>query len=322
MALPKQVEQQLKEIEALEKQLAAQPEEPPKAEENLPTEEPPKAEAEQQPEVPETKPEAKPSEPVTSESSDDKVWQQKYRTLQGMYDAEVPRLHAQVKELQSALDKLRQQAEAKPAEVKEHKREKLVTDADVEAFGADLIEVQRKVAREVAAEFKSEIDDLKTKNAELLRQIQQTGSQIGEVTFEQRLHNLVPDFAQINADPKWVAWLDEYDPLIRAPRRAVAQQAFNSGDAEGVAHYVKLFRETTAAPAVDTRQAEVERQIQPTRSATSQAPVSQKGRTYTTKDVEKMFQKITSLNVAQKFDEAKKLEAEIDAAYMEGRVTA
>lgn len=322
MGLPKQVEQQLKELEALEKQLTAQPEEPPKVEEAPPPEEPVKAEAEQQPEIPETKTEAKPAEPVPQESSEDKVWQQKYKTLQGMYDAEVPRLHAQVKELQAYVDKLRQDAEAKPAKTEEPKREKLVTDADVEAFGADLIEVQRKVAREVAMEFRSEIEDLRAKNAELLKQIQQTGSQIGEVTFEQRLHRLVPDFAQINADPKWVAWLDEYDPLIRAPRRAVAQQAFNTGDAEGVAHYVKLFRELTTEPAVDAKQAEVQRQVQPTRSAAAQTPVSQKGRTYTTKDVEKMFQKITSLNVAQKFDEAKKLEAEIDAAYMEGRVTA
>lgn len=322
MALPKQVEKQLKELEEIEKQLTAQPEEPPKVEESPPPEEPPKAEAEQQPEIPETKPEAKPSEPVTQESSEDKTWQQKYRTLQGMYDAEVPRLHAQVKELQASMDKLRQEAEAKPTKVEEPKREKLVTDADVEAFGADLIEVQRKVAREVAMEFKSEIEDLRAKNAELLKQIQQTGNQIGEVTFEQRLHRLVPDFAEINADPKWVAWLDEYDPLIRAPRRSIAQQAFNSGDAEGVAHYVKLFRDATTEPTVSAKQTEVERQVQPTRSATAQTPVSQKGRMYTTKEVEKMFQKITSLNVSQKFDEAKKLEAEIDAAYMEGRVTA
>jgi hypothetical protein len=50
--------------------------------------------------------------------------------------------------------------------------------------------------------------------------------------------------------------------------------------------------------------------------------VSQKGKTYTTRDVEKMFLKVKDLNIAHKYDDAKKLEAEIDAAYMEGRVTA
>ena len=316
MALPKQVEQQLKEIEQLEKQLQA-PE---------PTPEPPAEPVGQTEEVkepePQQQPEAKEVPQPTATPVSEETWEHKYHRLQGKYDAEVPRLHAQVKELQSYVDKLRQDVETKPAQPTETKREKLVTDADVEAFGADLIEVQRKVAREVAMEFKSEIDELKARNAELLKQIQQTGSQIGEITFEQRLAVLVPDFPQINADPKWVAWLDEFDPLIRAPRRSVAQQAFNTGDAEGVAHYVKLFKETLGEPVADTRQAEVQRQVQPTRSATSQTPVSQKGKMYTTRDVEKMFQKITQLNVSQKYDEAKKLEAEIDAAYMEGRVTA
>lgn len=323
MALPKQVEKQLKEIEELEKQLTAVEPEQPKAEEPQPEVVQEEAQAEPETQEPsEPIAEVTPTKDVPQEKSDDGVWQQKYRTLQGMYDAEVPRLHAQVKELQSYVDKLRQDMEAKPQPSTETKRQSLVTDEDVEAFGADLIEVQRKVAREVAGELNAEIEKLKSQNADLLKQIQQTGSQIGEVTFEQRLNHLVPDFAEINADPKWVAWLDEYDPILRSPRRTVAQQAFNTGDAEGVAHYVKLFRGNTEAPAVATKKAEVERQVQPTRSATSQSPVSQKGKLYSTAEVEKMFQKITQLNTVQKFDEAKKLEAEIDAAYMEGRVTA
>lgn len=316
MALPKQVEQQLKELEQLEKQLQA-PEPAPE-----PPEEPVGQTEEVKEPEPQQQPEAKEVPQPTASPVSEEAWEHKYHRLQGKYDAEVPRLHAQVKELQAYVDKLRQDVETKPVQPTETKREKLVTDADVEAFGADLIEVQRKVAREVAMEYKSEIDELKARNEELLKKIQQTGTQIGEITFEQRLAVLVPDFPQINADPKWVAWLDEFDPLIRAPRRSIAQQAFNTGDAEGVAHYVKLFKETSGEPTADTRQAEVQRQVQPTRSATSQAPVSQKGKMYTTRDVEKMFQKITQLNVSQKYDEAKKLEAEIDAAYMEGRVTA
>jgi hypothetical protein len=313
MALPKQVEQQLKEIEALEKQLMGEID-PPSQENPAPDPEPP----------------AEPSEPKPNENPAPEVpeetWQQKYKTLKGMYDAEVPRLHAQVKELQTFVAQLKQQAEAKPDPVQTtktpSKRETLVTDEEVEAFGKDLIDVQRKVAREVAMEFKEEIDALRAENSELRKQMQQTDSQIGEVSFEQRLYHLVPDWSAINADPKWVAWLDEFDPMLRAPRRAAAQGAYNASDAEGVAYYVNMFKDAHSTPAVDQRQAELERQVQPTRSATSQTPVSQKGKTYTTRDVEKMFLKVKDLNIAHKYDDAKKLEAEIDAAYMEGRVTA
>jgi len=243
-----------------------------------------------------------------------------------MYDAEVPRLHAQVKELQNYVGQLRQQVEAKPDPVPTQStstpRESLVTDDDVEAFGKDLIEVQRKVAREVSMEFRSELDALKVENNELRKQMQQTGNQVGEVSFEQRLYHTVPDWSALNSDPKWIAWLDEFDPMLRAPRRSAAQNAYNTGDAEGVAYYVKMFKDANVAPKSDDRQAELERQVQPTRNASVQTPVSQKGRTYTTRDVEKMFLKLKDLNIAHKYDEAKKLEAEIDSAYVEGRVTA
>lgn len=323
MALPKQVEQQLKEIEALEKQLAGDPE-PTPAPVPDPEQSPDPAPAEPTEPVSETKPVEKPTEPATSEVPEE-TWQQKYRTLKGMYDAEVPRLHAQVKELQSYVTQLRDQIDNTPkptAQPTETKKSSLVTDADVEAFGADLIEVQRKVAREVAMEFQTEIEALKAANAELRKQVSQTGAQVGEVTFEQRLFAQVPDWARLNNDPAWIAWLDEVDPILRGPRRNAAQAAYNAGDAEAVAYYVQLFRDSTAAPVVDTRQKELERQVQPTRTATSQTPVSQKGKIYSTRDVEKMFLKVKELNVAHKFDEANKLEAEIDAAYMEGRVTA
>ena len=321
MALPKQVEQQLKEIEALEKQLAGEADPAPTPDPE-PTPDP--APAEPTEPVSETKPVEKPREPANSEVPEE-TWQQKYRTLKGMYDAEVPRLHAQVKELQQYVTQLRDQIDASPktaAQPTEPKKSSLVTDADVEAFGADLIEVQRKVAREVAMEFQTEIEALKAANADLRKQVQQTGSQVSDVTFEQRLFAQVPDWMKLNNDPAWIAWLDEVDPILRGPRRNAAQAAYNAGDAEGVAYYVQLFRGMTTPQVPDTRQKELERQVQPSRTATAQTPVTQKGKVYTTKDVERMFLKVKDLNISHKYDEAQKLEAEIDAAYMEGRVTA
>lgn len=319
MALPKQVEAQLRELEALEKQLndaqnpapadpAPTPAEPPQ--------DPQPAPAEPKP----VEPTPTPTEPVVAEEK----WEQKYKTLKGMYDAEVPRLHADLRDLKAQVDALRKAAETKPVEpAKPAVAEKLVTDADVEAFGSDLIEVQRKVAREVAAEFRGELDAMRAENEKLREQLNNTGTQVSEASFEQRLYRMVPDFEAVNADPKWIAWLNEVDPLLRAPRSSVAQQAFNRGDAEGVAHYVAMFKKSVAPvePTAD-KTTELELQIQPNRSATSTPPTSQKGKVYTNADIEKMFRKATDLGVKGRVDEAKKLEAEIDAAFMEGRVTA
>ena len=132
MALPKQVEQQLKEIEQLEKQLQApEPAPEPPAEPVGQTEEVKEPEPQQQPEAKEV------PQPTASPVSEE-TCEHKYHRLQGKYDAEVPRLHAQVKELQSYVDKLRQDVETKPAQPTETKREKLVTDADVEAFAVSV----------------------------------------------------------------------------------------------------------------------------------------------------------------------------------------
>ena len=321
MALPKQVEAQLKELEALEKQLSEGKDQP--AANAEPAPEP------TEPAEPKT-PEPVPTEPVESTpkpvepAPQDEKWEQKYKTLKGMYDAEVPRLHAQLKELKAQMDLFQKAAEAKPVEpAKPAKQEKLVTDEDVQAFGADLIEVQRKVAREVAMEFRADLDAVRAENEELRKLLAQTGSQVSEASFEQRLHRLVPDFDEVNLDPKWVDWLNEVDPLLRAPRKTIAQEAFNKGDAEGVAHYVKLFKESTQPAEAPKAKAktELERQIQPTRSAATAQAASPKGRIYTNADIQTMFNKAATLGAQGKLEEARKLEAEIDAAYMDGRVT-
>lgn len=319
MALPRQVEAQLRELEELEKQLA-------KEQNPAPAEsEPNQAEPPQEPQPTQAEPKPvettpTPAEPVVAEEK----WEQKYKTLKGMYDAEVPRLHSDLRELKGQVENLRKASETKPVEtVKPKTAEKLVTDADVEAFGSDLIEVQRKVAREVASEFRGELDTMRAENDKLREQLNSTGTQVSEASFEQRLYRMVPDFATVNTDPKWIAWLNEIDPLLRAPRASVAQQAFNQGDAEGVAHYVSLFRQGSkpVEPTADKTN-ELELQIQPNRSATSTPPTSQKGKVYTNADIEKMFRKATDLGIKGQSDAAKKLEAEIDAAFMEGRVTA
>jgi hypothetical protein len=319
MALPRQVEAQLRELEALEKQLAEGQNPAPAAPNQTPAEppqDPQPAPAEPKP----VEPTPTPTEPVVAEEK----WEQKYKTLKGMYDAEVPRLHADMRDLKAQVDNLRKAAETKPAEqAKPAVAEKLVTDADVEAFGSDLIEVQRKVAREVAAEFRGELDAMRAENGKLREQLNSTDTQVSEAGFEQRLYRMVPDFAAVNTDPQWINWLNEIDPLLRAPRSSVAQQAFNRGDAEGVAHYVSLFRQSISSvePTADKTN-ELELQIQPNRSATSTPPNSQKGKMYTNADIEKMFRKATDLGIRGQTDAAKKLEAEIDAAFMEGRVTA
>jgi hypothetical protein len=103
----------------------------------------------------------------------------------------------------------------------------------------------------------------------------------------------------------------------------VAQDAFNKGDVAGVAHYVAMFKQTLApVEPTKSKTEELERQIQPNRTTTATNAVQPTGKILTNKDVEGMFQKAADLSARGKLEEARKLEAEIDLAYMENRVVA
>lgn len=312
MTLPKAVAAATEELAALEQQLQApvEPETPPDGQ----TETPP---------APEPSPEPAPTTQVASSDVSSEVpeekWEHKYRRLQGKYDAEVPRLHQQVKELQAALQQMQHQAQQPPpppAPEKPAEPERYVSDEDVANYGEDFVDIQRRITLDATRELRKQVEELKT-------QLAQQGSQVQSVSFEARLLKAVPDFEQINADPAWIEWLNEVDPLIRGPRRAVAQQAYANGDVEAVKSYVDLWRKSQApaqpAPTV-SRQQELQRQVQPSRATTS-APSSGAKKTYTLGEAEALFNRIQHLTAQGRIDEAKRLDAEISAAYAEGRIS-
>jgi hypothetical protein len=84
-----------------------------------------------------------------------------------------------------------------------------------------------------------------------------------------------------------------------------------------------LFKQTLEPVEPEQNEAknkELERQIQPSRSASSAAPTATKSKTYTQADINGMFKKLAALNASGQYDKANKLEAEIDSAYSQGRV--
>lgn len=325
MALPKQVQAQLAEVEELEKQLSARPD-PEKVEE------PPKEEVTETEKGDAVQDKAKTPKPEAGKSSDKRStdvaddFEQKYRTLRGKYDSEVPRLHQQVRDLTQSLEDLRKELTAKAEPTKPEEPVSYVTDADRAEFGEELIDVQRRVAKEVAREYGQQLDAQAKVIEDLRARLDSTGSQVGEMTFLQRLNALVPDFAQVDNDERWIKWLNEYDPMLRGPRRNQAKAAFEAGDAEAVADYVKLWKasinDTSKAEEPQKAARELEKQVAPNRTANS-ARTQANGSTakiYSAREVETAWKKIRVLNTRGEADAAAKLEAEITAAYLEGRV--
>lgn len=323
MALPKQVEKDLLELEAYEASLVPPPEltvvdtpAPPETPE--PPADPPKP-------APEAPPTADIS-PKIVEQQPPSEWEQKYRTLEGKYNAEVPRLHQQTKEMATQIQAMQYEitAQRQPKAAPEVPEE-LVSAKDVEEYGEDLIHLQRRVASEVMAPLKAELAMRDEQITELKQQLARTGGEVATMSFDQKLALEVPNFGAINTSPDWIAWLDELDPYTGEPRRAFAEFAYNNGDVAKVKRVVTQFLGSTVPPAAtapnQANQAELQRQITPTSANTAQttAPTTS-DRIYTEAQMVREFDRVRTLNVAGKLDEASKLEAELSNAYMQGRV--
>ena len=335
MALPKQVQQHLKDLEAYEQQLAAQSPQDSEPTEQPADEAPPdNVVTLEQPGVDATADEAASdqTEPAptqdapapVAEADDPAKWESRYKHLEGKYRAEVPRLHNEIKELRSAIEQMQKaQAEAPTTPTRAPEPAKsLITEQDVDAFGEDLIDLQRRVVKEmIAGDVQRELDKMRKENEALRGQF----TKVQGNAFEVRLRQSIPDFDVVNQDPQWIAWLDEVDPLLRAPRRVVAQQAWNAEDVAAVKAYIDMYKQSVSPstkPAASQRQAELKRQVQPTKATNSGSGPNTAGvKRYTTQEADEAFKQVQKLMISGRQSEAEALENEISAAYIEGRVS-
>lgn len=320
MSLPRQVQQQIDEIEEFEASIRAQT-----AEAEAPVEpvDVVEDEAVTVDAVPETvvSPESVVDTTKVVELKPAEDWQQKYLTLQGKFNSEVPQLHAANRELTKEIAALKELLEQRAAAPQEHVITDSLTEDEEEAYGKEHVDLNRRIVREAVTPLIAKISDLEQENIKLREVTVKTGSKVETMSFETRLYEKVPDFDAVNADPRWVAWLDETDPILRGPRRSVAQAAFSSGDADSIAAYVGLFRNSLPqAPVVPVVDSDLQSQVTPNRTSQADTPFSKTGRVFTETEASKLFDKVTQLNKAGKYEEASKLEAELTAAYSTGRV--
>lgn len=266
-------------------------------------------------------------------------FEQKYRTLQGMYNAEVPRLHAQNRDMSarvSELEKLlasfstQQQSTQSPQPVVG----KLITDKDIEEYG-DSIDIMRKVSREEAAAAQTRVAELETVIRQLqtsmvprVEQLAANHAQSREQQFWTELGSHVPQWASINEDPDFRAWLLEVDPLTGLTRQVYLEDAQRNLDARRVANFFNSWSGSSGGVSAQVAQtsrkvqtSELERQIAPGRGRTA-APVATNTTTYTPSDIKKFFDDVRSGRFKGKEAERDRLERDIFAAQREGRIVA
>ena len=203
----------------------------------------------QQPEPVETPVEPVEVTPAATPQADGKVQQmeaalaqaeQRFRTLQGMMDKE----RETNENLRTLVNQLTQQVNALTESTKAPVKEepKLVTKADEEAFGADLVDLVRRATLEIV---QGRMDGLTTTVDSKLGEVNGKVSEIGKVVaksaaekFDEALTAAVSDWRQINLDPTFSEWLTPYG--LRA-----LNDAYQNQDVEATAKFFNDYKVLT-----------------------------------------------------------------------------
>jgi hypothetical protein len=324
MALPAQIQRQTEAVNDMYRQMNT---EPAPAETGNPAVQPADASG-----VETSNPPSAPVEQAADTKSEETLLQQ-YRTLQGKYNAEIPRLAAERRELTNRVQQLEQliaSMNAKPAPAPAPV-EKLITEDELRDYG-DSIEVMRKVFREEMASKDAEIAELKN----LVRQVQGTVvpqvqrlSQNYAVSSEQQfwatLESEVPGWQTVNADKDFHSWLLEVDPLTGMTRQTYLDDAQRSMDARRVANFFKTWMGMRSVP--DARPnpgaqaaSELERQIAPGKGRAAGSKAQGEPKTYTPAEIRNFFADVQRGRYKGNEAERNRIERDIFAAQREGRI--
>lgn len=320
MDLPKAIQAQLDEAAEIEKQLN-QPETPPE-----PTDTEPVADPAPEP-APDVVQQSEPASEPKQEVPED-TWERRFKTLAGKYEAETPRLHQQIRDLQTQLEsqaKALIELQSRPVPAPEPVKP-LVTADDEESFGADLVNLMRRVASEATTTVADRMARLEAAASQIntlqqkVSEVSTSQAQTAEERFYAKIAEAVPDWQEVDKDDRWLAWLGEYDPILGAPRQNAlnaAGEAMDSGRIIAMFNQWKALNVVPQQQAAAQTQAELQRQVAPSKSkATTATPATEK--TWSADEYERAFD--PRLRATMSNDEVAKLQAEADRAAAEGRV--
>ena len=312
MPIPRSVQEQADRAEALRLQIqeGKLPAEAPAA---PPAPTPPAPPAPAVPDTPAPTP-APPAAPPASAPADPKA-EDRYRVLQGKYNAEVPRLSSerdqairQAEEYKRQADELRKQLEAAP-------KLKLVTPEEVEQFGDGMVDMVRRAAREELSPEQARLAKLEAELAELRSGVS-TSRQLGFLETLTRDH---ADWPEINKDPAFHVWLADVDPLSGYSRQQLLDAAQDKQDGARASAIFAAFKRARDSWTAESQSALSEQAVPGNAAAATAAPDnSTQGRIWMRKEVSDFYDAVRRRQYSAA--EAQAIEAEIQRAIQEGRI--
>ena len=317
--VPEAVQRQAEQMEALDREMAGPADPPPQ----------------ETPEAPPPTPEP-PVSPPPAPAPAAEDWQHKFQTLQGKYNAEVPGLRSQVANLTQQIEELRAKPPAtpEPAAAATPPATKLITDEDTETYGADLIDLIRRVAVEndagERARLQGEIADVRKQLAAQATQVETVTGNVADerrATYFVELAKQCPTYEETDGRQDFKDWLLQLDDFSGLVRNDILQNAYRDFDAGRTAKVFNQFLGATPpapAPVADpppTPQAELAELVSPGQARAAAVFVPDDGKkVWTAVEMDAFYKDFARGDYRGRMDEARRIDADIDRALAEGRV--
>jgi len=279
-------------------------------------------------------PESKRNEQARSDTGSEDTAEQRYRTLQGMYNADTARLRMENQQLNNRLSQLEQLLSTMASQPAQQQQtlDRIVTDKDVEEYG-DSIDVMRRVTKEETAVYQNRIAELEhmirqvqTSVVPKVEQVAHRQAVSAEQSFWYDLSAAFPQWKEVNADRNFQNWLLEIDPLTGISRQTYLEDAQRNMDVRRVASFFYTWQDINgqlvAQSPRNAAASELDKQVSPGRSRGGSAPAEQQAKTYSSKDIAKFFDDVRKGAFKGKEAERDRIERDIFSAQRENRIVA
>ncbi len=250
------------------------------------------------------------------------VYKARYETLQGKYNAEIPRMQQQIAELLQQNQQLASLLSANQGQGGQQAatpgKQGLLSEDEVTEYGDDFIDMIRRIAREEQVTMERKIEG---RVEHVSQQVQQTARE----RLEAKLAELVPDWEKWNVDQGFLAWLDSPDDMTGIRRYDTFKRALDEGRADRLAKYFDTYKRSVGVVAGAAPQPKpkdrLAGQVTPTgKSKGATPPSSSEKKRWTTAEIGAFYNDVAKGKYRGRVDEQKRIHNDIMRAQKEGRI--
>jgi len=279
----------------------------------------------------EVRPQETPATPAEDENSP--TYAQRWRSQQGIVNA-VNRKLSEAEQRVATLEQLVSTLQAAPAPRQQAQPAQLLNENDVKEYGSEMIDFARRVTREEVAPLAQAVHDLNRRLEQLqgiapvVQRVAANQQVTAEQSFTTALTRAVPDWGQVNGDPRFHDWLLTPDAMTGITRQTYLADAEQTLDLNRVVSIFQAWKRdagVTETPQPVAKQttatSNLEKMVAPGRaSAASAAPTQKAEKTYTPQDISRFYAEKLHGKYRGREAEAQAIERDIFDAQRSGRI--